>query len=133
LRQGRVIGVHQGDVFVEVPGNRAQGVLPMTQFPEGPPEVGSAVEFQVERYDPANGLLILTREGAVLAAEWDTLQIGQLVEARVIEVNRGGLAVDVNGIRGFLPISQIELYRVENAEQYVNQKLKCMVAEADKA
>jgi small subunit ribosomal protein S1 len=69
----------------------------------------------------------------VLAAEWDTLQIGQIVEARCIEVNRGGLSVDVNGIRGFLPISQIDLYRVENAERYVNQKLKCMVAEADKA
>jgi len=133
LRKGRIVGVHGEDVFVEVPGNRAQGVLPLMQFPEGPPAVGSEVEFQTERYDPANGLLILTREGAVLAAEWDTLQIGQIVEARCIEVNRGGLAVDVNGIRGFLPISQIELFRVENAEQYVNQKLKCMVAEADKA
>src|SRR5205823_1690159 len=42
-----------------------------------------------------------------------------------------GLAVDVNGIRGFMPISQIDLYRVETAEQFVNQRLKCMVVEVN--
>ena len=54
-----------------------------------------------------------------------------IVEARVTETNKGGLAVDVNGIRGFMPISQIDLYRVEDAEQFVNQKLLCMVTEVD--
>ncbi len=55
------------------------------------------------------------------------------VEARVIETNKGGLSVEVNGIRGFLPISQIDIYRVENAEQFVNQKLLCEVTEVDPA
>ena len=54
-----------------------------------------------------------------------------IVEARVTETNKGGLEVDVNGIRGFMPISQIDLYRVEDVEQYVNQKLLCMVTEVD--
>ena len=56
-----------------------------------------------------------------------------MVEARVTGTNKGGLAVDVNGIRAFLPVSQIDLYRVENVEQYVNQKLLCMVAEVSPA
>src|SRR5262249_35168517 len=47
--------------------------------------------------------------------------------------NKGGLSVDVNGIRGFLPISQIDLYRVENPEQFVNQRLLCLVTEVDVA
>ncbi len=51
------------------------------------------------------------------------------VEARVTAVNKGGLEVDVNGIRGFMPISLIDMYRVENAEGYLNQKLLCMVVE----
>ncbi len=45
--------------------------------------------------------------------------------------NKGGLSVDVNGIRGFLPISQIDLYRIENAEQFVNQRLNCLVTEVN--
>jgi small subunit ribosomal protein S1 len=53
------------------------------------------------------------------------------VEARVTETNKGGLAVDVNGIRGFMPISQIDLYRVEQPEQFVNQRLLCLVTEVN--
>jgi small subunit ribosomal protein S1 len=131
LQTGKVISVHNADVFIDLPGGRSQGVLPMTQFPEGAPAVGSTVEFQIERYDPANGLLILTRKGAAVATDWSSVEIGQTVEARVTETNKGGLSVEVNGIRGFLPISQIDLYRVENPEQYVNQKLLCLVAEVN--
>ena len=109
----------------------AQGLLSTTNFPKGVPQVGDPVEFHIERYDPANGLFILTREGQAVAADWSTVQIGQTVEARVTDVNKGGLSVDVNGIRGFLPISQIDLYRVEQPEQFVNQKLLCMVAEVN--
>src|SRR5207245_2401848 len=32
---------------------------------------------------------------------------------------------------GFMPISQIDLYRVENAEQYVNQRLLCRIVEVN--
>ncbi len=130
-QKGRVHSVHHGDVFIEMPGGRSQGVIPTTQFPEGVPAVGAEVEFQIERYDPANGLFLLTREGAASTADWSTVHIGQVVEARITGTNKGGLSVDVNGIRGFLPISQIELYRVENIEQYVNQRLLCMVAEVN--
>src|SRR5262249_53187873 len=54
-KKGRVLSVRGGDVFVDVPGGRSQGVLSMLQFPEGPPEVGSEVEVNIEGYDRANG------------------------------------------------------------------------------
>ena len=41
MRNARVISV-------DVPGGRSQGVLPMTQFPDGPPELGSEVEVSIE-------------------------------------------------------------------------------------
>jgi ribosomal protein S1 len=128
---GKVQGVHGQDVFIAVPGGRSGGVLGIDQFPEGPPEIGTDVEVTIERYDGANGLLILTRRGAVSEADWSTVAEGQIVEARVTETNKGGLSVDVNGIRGFMPISQIDLYRVENAETFVNQRLRCMVTEVN--
>lgn len=131
LKVGKVVGIHIDDVFVQMPGSRGQGVLPMSQFPDGPPQIGDEVEVQIVRYDRSDGLLVLTREGAVEMAQWSTVHIGMIVEARCIEVNKGGMAVEVNGIRGFLPISQIDQYRVENAESYVGQRLKCMVVEVD--
>jgi small subunit ribosomal protein S1 len=127
----RVVRVHGGDVFVDVPGGRSGGVLPLTQFPEGKPEVGAEFDADIEGYDAANGLLILTRKGAAVQADWDSVAVGMTVEARVTETNKGGLSVDVNGIRGFMPISQIDLYRVENPEQFINQRLLCLVTEVN--
>lgn len=132
-KKGKVLAIHGPDVFIDIPGGRSQGVLPITQFPEGPPAIGSEVDVHIEGYDAANGLLVLTRRGAAVVANWDTVAVGMTVEARVTETNKGGLAVDVNGIRGFMPISQIDLYRVENAEQFVNQRLRCLVTEVDPA
>src|SRR6266849_6805579 len=131
-KKGRVHSIHGPDVFVDVPGGRSQGVLPMAQFPDGPPAVGSEIEFDIEGFDHNNGLLLLSRHGAAVEAAWSSVQVGQSVEARVTATNKGGLSVDINGIRGFLPISQIDVYRVENADQYVNQKLLCQVTEADR-
>jgi small subunit ribosomal protein S1 len=131
-KKGRIISIHGGDVFIDVPGGRSQGFMPITQF-DKPPKVGDEVEFNVEGYDAANGVLKLTREGAAQHVDWSSVQIGQTVEARVTGTNKGGLSVEVNGIRGFMPIGQIDMYRVENAEQYVNQKIICMVAEVDPA
>lgn len=129
---GKVISIHGADVFIEVPGSRGQGVLPMLQFPDGPPAIGTEVEVQIEGYDSANGLLIMTRQGAAVEADWSSVATGMIVEARVTGTNKGGLSVEVNGIRGFLPISQLDLYRVENAEEFVNQRLICMVTEVDR-
>jgi ribosomal protein S1 len=130
-KKGKVISVHGQDVFVDVPGGRSQGVLPLLQFPDGPPAPGTEVEFSIEGYDNENGLLLLSRRGAAVVADWSSVTEGMTVEARVTGTNKGGLAVDVNGIRGFMPISQIDLYRVENTEQFVNQKLLCLVTEAN--
>jgi ribosomal protein S1 len=130
-KKGKVIQVHGPDVFVSIPGGRSEGVLPLMQFPDGPPAIGAEVEVDIDGYDAANGLLILTRKGAVQQADWSTVAVGMIVEARVTATNKGGLSVEVNGIRGFMPISQIDLYRVENTEPYVNQRLRCVVTEVN--
>jgi small subunit ribosomal protein S1 len=129
--KAKVVSVHGSDVFLDVPGGRTPGLLPLAQFPDGPPAPGTQVEVHIEGYDNANGLLILTRQGAAVQADWSSVAPGMIVEARVTETNKGGLAVDVNGIRGFMPISQIDMYRVENTEQFVNQRLRCMVTEVN--
>src|SRR5262249_4760886 len=123
--------VHGSDVFLDVPGGRTQGLIPLTQFPEGVPAVGSEVEVHIEGYDAPNGLLLLSRLGAAVHAGWSSVIPGMIVGACVTAMNNGGLEVNVNGIRGFMPISQIDLYRVEDTEQFVNQRLRCLVAEVN--
>jgi small subunit ribosomal protein S1 len=129
-KKGRVISTHGGDIFVEIPGGRSQGVLSSVQFPEGVPGIGDEVEVDIEGYDGANGLLRLTRVGAAQAvSDWSGVSLGMTVEVRVTGTNKGGLSVEVNGIRAFMPFREIDLYRVEQPEQFVNQRLVCEVIE----
>jgi len=130
-KKGKVFRIHGQDVFIDLPGGRTQGVLPLMQFPEGPPALGTEIEITIEGFDSANGVMLLSRKGAAVEADWSSVAAGMTVEARVTETNKGGLSVDVNGIRGFMPISQIDLYRVDNPEQFVNQRLLCLVAEVN--
>ena len=133
-KRGKVLGVHGKDVFVDVPGGRGQGVLQLLQFDGKMPAVGEEVEFDIERYDAANGLLVLTMHGsAQTVTDWSSLARGMIVEAKVTGLNKSktGLQIEVNGIKGFMPISQIDMYRVEKPEDYVNQKLKCVVTDLE--
>src|SRR5262245_18272117 len=72
-KKGRVLAIRGGDVFVDVPGGRSQGVLSASQFPQGPPAVGSEVAFHIEGYDAENGLLILALQGAAQTADWSSV------------------------------------------------------------
>jgi small subunit ribosomal protein S1 len=131
-KKGRVLSIHGQDVFIDVPGGRSQGVLPLEQFEGVTPKVGDEVEFDIERYDGANGLLVLTREGAAqVVTDWSSVALHMIVEARITGTNKNktGLTVEVNGIKGFMPASQIDMYRVEDLDQFVNQRMKVQVVE----
>ena len=55
------------------------------------------------------------------------------VLGQAVEATKGGLVLDIHGLRGFLPISRIELERVEDLQPYLGQKLRCTVEEVDRA
>jgi small subunit ribosomal protein S1 len=131
--RGRIAAIRADDVFVDVTGagGKNQGVVPLEQF-DRPPRVGSIMDFVIERLDDAEGLMILSREGAVSRATWDQLRRGAIVEARVVAHNKGGLELEmIGGIRAFMPASQIDLHHVDEIESYVGQKLQATVQEID--
>lgn len=130
LQRGTVVGIQGDDILVDL-GGKSTGVLPIKQLGEEPvPAIGSTIEVMVSSYNEAEGLLVLSRQDAVLAAAWDTLQVGQTVEGRVTGHNKGGLELKIDGIRAFMPISQIEQYRVdEDLSGYADRRLPCKVIE----
>jgi len=130
-RRGRVMRVTPDDVFVDF-GGKTLGIAPYEQFDEEP-KVGDEMEFYVERYDPAEGLLILNRKGATQTnVTWENLEEGQIVEATVTGTNKGGLELDVKGMRAFMPAGQVELYHVPDFEGYVGQKLQAEVMQFER-
>lgn len=131
LVDAKVVGIHEEKVFVDL-GVREQGFLALKET-DTPPELGSTLQVRIVRFDPENSVyeVALPVRAADIAA-WEELVPGTLVEARVTGVNAGGLECEVGHIRGFIPMSQIALYRVTNPEEYVGQRLTCVVVEASR-
>jgi small subunit ribosomal protein S1 len=129
--KGRVAMISREDVFVDL-GGRNQGIVPLRQFDE-PPAEGTEVELIVVRFDAEEGLFELSRPtAAVDVGNWDEVREGQIVEVTVTGSNKGGLECQIAGIRGFIPMGQVSLYRVENPEEFVGQRLACVVTEANR-
>jgi small subunit ribosomal protein S1 len=129
--KGRVAMISREDVFVDL-GGRNQGIVPLRQFDE-PPAEGTEVELIVVRFDADEGLFELSRPtAAVDVGNWDEVREGQIVEVTVTGSNKGGLECQIAGIRGFIPMGQVSLYRVENPEEVVGQRLACVVTEANR-
>jgi small subunit ribosomal protein S1 len=129
-QQGKVIAIRSKVVFVDLAA-KSEGVVPVEQFGSSLPNHGDMIDVVVDRFDTEEGLLILSLKGAAVAANWENLRKGLIVEARVTKTNKGGLEVEVDGIRGFLPIGQIDINRVDDTAVYVNQRFKVLVTEAN--
>ena len=130
VQSGRVVALRRDDVFVEFAG-REQGIVSVRQF-DVPPRPGAVVQVIVQRLNPEDGLYELTLPNkTVQVDDWSDLVEGSLIEVRVTGHNTGGLECEVNHIRGFIPVSQISLYRVEDLAPYVDQRLVCVISEAD--
>ena len=129
---GTVTGVNDEDVFLQF-GVKTQGVMPRSHFGKKEiVEIGRRVDVTVDKVDADSGLLIVSRKGASQRATWTNLVAGMLVEGRVTGVIKGGLEVDLKGIRAFMPQSQVDIAQIKDISVLLNQNVKCEVMEVDR-
>lgn len=128
--RGIVVKIHGDNVFFALDGHN-EGVASLRQFHD-PPQLGMELNVVVSRYHAEDGLYELRVPGSSIDVEdWSDLAEGAIVEARVTGSNVGGLECMVGHIRGFIPASQIEMFRVEHYPEYYEKKLLCVVTEAN--
>lgn len=130
-REGTVRQIHGQDVLVEF-GPRASGVCPLSAF-DSPPPLGAKLTFTIERQDPDDGLLILSRKGSISKAKWTDIAQGQVIEAMCTGTNKGGLEMEVSGHKAFMPAGQVDLRHIPDLSDFVGKKLACEVMELDRA
>jgi small subunit ribosomal protein S1 len=128
--RSQVVDLHADDVFFAL-GGKNQGVTSVRNFAE-PPKVGDMIDVTVTGYNSEDNLyLVSVAGGAIVSGNWADIAEGSMVEARITGANAGGLECQMSGIRGFIPVSQISMYRVENTGEFVGQTLVCIVTEAN--
>lgn len=130
---GRIIGVRGEDVFVAL-GGKSEGVIPLSEFPEdSPPDAGQEMDFVNHGPDPASGMVRLSLREVLLDATWDSIRRGEVVEAKVTGVNKGGLSMDISGIRAFMPAGQVDIDRIDDLSTLIGRKLECEVIEVNRS
>ena len=113
--EGNVVRIDKDEILVDI-GAKSEGVVSNRELfgrhGEGQPalNVGDTVLVYVLQPESPEGHVVLSLRRAGLERKWRAMQeqfeAGVIIEAPVIDHNKGGLIVDC-GIRGFVPISQI--------------------------
>ena len=133
---GTVSSVDQGkaEILVDL-GGKHQAIVPTRQF-DPLPQVGEFVEVDIERYDPDEGLYRANKKGAARKiGGWDELRPGQVVEAVVTGMNKGGLECRVGptAIRAFMPAGQVDVSFHKDISIFIGEKFAAKITKLDKA
>jgi small subunit ribosomal protein S1 len=109
--EGEVMAVKKNEVWIDL-GAQGVGVVMRREIGHGQQlEEGQKVTVSVIDPELDEGYSLLSMKRAVKDRGWDELQrvheANEIVEIMPYDANRGGLLVELEGIRGFLPVSQL--------------------------
>ena len=136
--EGQIVRIDQDEILVDI-GLKSEGVLSTKELPSqgygslAELHVGDDVLVYIMQPETAEGHAVVSIRRARQERQWriaqEQFERGELQEAEVIDHNKGGLIVNLEGIRGFVPISQIlNLRREDSADNTETQsKLQAMV------
>ena len=128
---GTVIGMESDGVYVDI-GGKAPGFMPknecglgvITNLKERFPK-GLEIEVLVTREQNADGMVTISCRALALRQSWDKVKQlekdGRVSQVKVTGFNRGGVTCDLEGLRGFIPRSQLQ--DGENHETLVGKTL----------
>lgn len=130
--RGRILSIRGNDVFVDI-GGKSEGFLPKDEFePDQPPQEGQELEFIPQGFDRESGLMRLSLREALVEANLEQLTVGDVVKGRVTGTNIGGLELRIHGLRGFMPMSQVDLVRHDDFKGFIGRWLEAEVTEIDR-
>jgi len=140
--KGTVIAVNEEEVILDL-RYYTQGIIKAEDISNDPGfvlqeeiHVDDVLEATVISMDDGQGNILLSRKEANDVLAWDVLmeykESGKNVSVKVNEAVNAGVVAYLEGIRGFIPASQLNMGYVEDVTPYVGKTLSVKVTEADK-
>ena len=137
---GKIISVTEEEVMLDIQF-RSDGIVTREEISEEGSllenfKAGDTINVQILKIDDGSGNVVLSKKRADLLVAFDELERAykekKTISARIKEVVKGGLVSDIAGIRAFIPASHMELFYVENFDEYVGKEFDFSVIEFDK-
>lgn len=135
--EGTIMSIKKHELWLDLGQYGISVVMRREMGASAPMEVGQPLSVSVVDPEMEEGYALLSLRKAAKDRGWDELQriseAGETVEVQAYDANRGGLLIELEGIRGFLPVSQLspEHYpRVSGADKdEILQKLNQLIKE----
>ena len=140
--KGIVAAITPTEVTVDL-GTKHSGYIPVEEFEDGQGtkiedlvHIGDEVDASVVRVNDVEGTVMLSKKRLDTIRNWEDVEAAceneSVVEGIVTEENKGGVVVNVKGIRVFVPASQSGLPRNADLSQLVKQTVKLRITEVNK-
>ena len=134
---GRVIGMNDKDILIDI-GFKSEGLIDRSEFPQNAlPQIGDQIEVYLEYLEDRNGNLVLSKEKADFMRRWRDIrefyEKEKIFTCKIIRRIKGGMIVDIDGLQGFLPGSQIDVRPIKDFDQYLDQDLEVRVVKLNEA
>jgi small subunit ribosomal protein S1 len=131
--EGKVVAVLRDSLLVDI-GAKAEGIIPLKELEEeGKIAVGDKISAIVAQPEGDSGVAILTVKKPPREKAWEDLQrISEqdgTMEVRGVDSNRGGLIVEVDKLRGFVPASHL----ITNVKEAIGRPLSVKIIEINKS
>lgn len=139
---GTVIDVNEEEITLDLK-YYTQGIIKAADMSDDPAfsilddvRIGDVIEATVVRMDDGQGNILLSKKEANAVLAWDLLesylQEQKVVTVKVTETVNAGVIAYLEGIRGFIPASQLALSYVEDTSAYLGNKLTVKVITVDR-
>ena len=132
---GTVVQITEDEICVNI-GYKSDGLIKRSDMSASDVELGQEIEVEVVKVNDGEGNVVLSQRNIVNRKAWDALMAkfdaGEYVEGVGKEAVKGGLIADVEGIRTFVPASQLSQRYVEKISEFVGKPIKLKIIEVDK-
>lgn len=139
---GTVVAITGTEISVDL-GAKYSGFIPTSEFTddgvkvEDAVKVGDTIEAVVVRVNDIEGTAMLSKKRLDAAKMWteieEAVDNGTVLEGVVTEENKGGVVVNVKGVRVFVPASQTDLPREAEMSQLLKKTVRLKITEVNKA
>ena len=139
---GTVVAITGTEISVDL-GAKYSGFIPTSEFTddgvkvEDAVKVGDEIEAVVVRVNDIEGTAMLSKKRLDAAKMWteieEAVDSGAVLEGVVTEENKGGVVVNVKGVRVFVPASQTDLPREAEMSQLLKKTVRLKITEVNKA
>ena len=131
LIPGKIIEIRGTDVLIDI-GYKSEGLVSAEEFGDiAGAKPGDEVEVLLERIEDEEGKVVISKVKAEQKRMWDNVlshcEEGSVIEGEIKTRVKGGLIVDINGVKAFLPGSQIDAAPVRNVDDLINKKFEFRV------